>query len=343
MRVADAVRAVRACTHSQPSLPQKPRSSAEDQKFARSLTVMGDLYASAVGTTVLQLKEIPTRPAEYNGALCLFLNWDEGKQAYRDVSREAVEAALGGFGTIKSCELTGDLRDHQGAVVVRFATHAAALAAKKAGPFPELCAGVDTLYNERSYDGRRGEAGRADDEGRGWCCLEDGVSGELLIRLRAYPKMRDALAKLRPKMLKLRSGQQAVPVDLVTEELEGRVERVIARIQSATFTGKGDKEKVPALYKTYVARIAMTLQSIIGLAGGAAAGGREALPEMPADTSFEAVRAWHLEVLRVQHASIADALSGKRLDVRTQCVQIAITGTDAAGQPIAVRDASALS
>ena len=37
----------------------------------------------------------------------------------------------------------------------------------------------------------------------------------------------------------------------------------------------------------------------IGLAGGAAAGGREALLELPADTSFEAVCAWHLEVLRV--------------------------------------------
>ena len=33
----------------------------------------------------------------------------------------------------------------------------------------------------------------------------------------------------------------------------------------------------------------------IGLAGGAAAGGREALLELPADTSFEAVCAWHLE------------------------------------------------
>ena len=32
-----------------------------------------------------------------------------------------------------------------------------------------LCVGVDTYYNERSYDGRRNESGREDDNGRGWC------------------------------------------------------------------------------------------------------------------------------------------------------------------------------
>ena len=33
---------------------------------------MGDLYASAVGTTILQLKEIPPRPEDYVGQICLF-------------------------------------------------------------------------------------------------------------------------------------------------------------------------------------------------------------------------------------------------------------------------------
>ena len=31
------------------------------------------------------------------------------------------------------------------------------------------------------------------------------------------------------------------------------------------------------------------------------------------------MRAWHLEVLRAEHATIADALSGKRLDIFEQC------------------------
>ena len=116
---------------------------------------MADVYASVVGTTVLQIKEIPVRPVEFDGALALF-----GLRS--GVDEKAVRAALKHFGKIKSCEL-----DSQPAVV-RFVKHDAALAAKEAGA-PKLCQGLDTLYNERSYDGRRGEVGRKDDDGRGWC------------------------------------------------------------------------------------------------------------------------------------------------------------------------------
>ena len=52
---------------------------------------------------------------------------------------------------------------------VTFATHDAALAAKKAGTPLGLCNGLDLLYNERSYDGRcKDSSGRDDDDGRGW-------------------------------------------------------------------------------------------------------------------------------------------------------------------------------
>ena len=52
---------------------------------------------------------------------------------------------------------------------------------------------------------------------------------------------------------------------------------------------------------------------------------------------------WHVDCLRVQHESIPDALSGKRLDTLNDCVPIAISGKDAAGRPLAgVRDASGL-
>ena len=54
--------------------------------------------------------------------------------------------------------------------VVRFSTHDAALAAKRAAStLTSLCAGIDTLYNERSYDGRHGAEGLDNDHGRGWC------------------------------------------------------------------------------------------------------------------------------------------------------------------------------
>ena len=128
----------------------------------------GDLYASAVGTTVRQLKEIPPRPAEFDGALCVFLLRDKDWKV-QDVDEATLRAAFGKYGEITRCELTGELRDNQGGVLVWFATHEAALAARRAGPIEGVCSGVDTLYNERSYDGRKGEEGRDDDDGRGWC------------------------------------------------------------------------------------------------------------------------------------------------------------------------------
>ena len=125
---------------------------------------MADVYASVVGTTVLQLKEIPLRPTEFDGVICLFGLCEGADEAQ-------VRRVLGQFGSIKSCEL------HRKPAVVRFTTHEAAVAAKAGAPelchgiAPAICDGIDTMYNERSYDGRKGEAGRDDDEGRGWCAL----------------------------------------------------------------------------------------------------------------------------------------------------------------------------
>ena len=120
---------------------------------------MADVYASAVGTTVLQLKEIPPRPKDHDGALCLFGLFDGADEV-------AIRAALDIFGDIKTVELTG------GMAIVRFTSHAAALKAKQAPPPNWLCEALDLLYNERSYDGRsKGDGGRSKDDGRGWCAL----------------------------------------------------------------------------------------------------------------------------------------------------------------------------
>ena len=78
-------------------------------------------------------------------------------------------------GTVVECLAVGDIETvefSRGMASVRFASHAAALAAKQA-PLPEgLCEALDFLYNERSYDGRRDDdEGRSDDDGRGWCAL----------------------------------------------------------------------------------------------------------------------------------------------------------------------------
>ena len=117
---------------------------------------MGDLYASAIGVTTLQLKEIPQRPAEYDGLVCLF-------DLVEGVDKVAIRKALKQFG--EPCNISINMPS----VTVRFATHKAACAAKRGAVLlTSICGGIDTLYNERSYDGRRNESGRDDDDGRGW-------------------------------------------------------------------------------------------------------------------------------------------------------------------------------
>jgi hypothetical protein len=300
------------------NLPDRERTPDERAAFGRAIKVMADVYASAVGTTVLQSREIPPRPLAFDGALCLFgLKPTTGEAAVR--------ATLGSFGTIVAFEPT------RNPPVLRFASHEAALAAKRAGPWPELCDAVDTLYNERPYDER------------GWCVFENAVSYELLARLDAVPRVREALDALPSKVLVLRSGQHTEQGVAPAGLLETRVADVVSSIERATFTGKGDKDTVPTLYRDYVARIVGVVQSVLMLAAEAATGSKVALPPMPAAAAgVAAMRAWYLDCLRAQHEFIPDALSGYRLNTLTQCVPIGMEGHDADGKPLAVRDARSL-
>ena len=84
----------------------------------------------------------------------------------KDTDETVIRAALSEYGEIVS------VRFEVGAwppAIVRFATHEAARGARRAAAeLKHVAGGVDTLFNERSYDGRRGEEGRDDDDGRGW-------------------------------------------------------------------------------------------------------------------------------------------------------------------------------
>lgn len=154
------------------SIYQKPRTDVEDEAFSGALSVMGDLCtrnkrhgrwpiafyflvvivlrgvcdcacadASAVGTTMLQLQEIPPRPEEYNGALYL------GEPAL-GIDEEMVKRHFR-VGLL-SCDL------QRNPAVLRFHTHEAALTALQKGP-GELGVWLDVMYNERKYGDR------------GWC------------------------------------------------------------------------------------------------------------------------------------------------------------------------------
>jgi hypothetical protein len=126
------------------SLYQNPRSTEQKKTFDIALEggAMNQLYASILATTVLQIEEIPPRPAEFDGVVCLF-------KLSANVDESAVRAALIGFGTIESCDLSRTPDP-----IVRFASHESAVKAKEAGAWPGLCEGLDTLYNETPYFSR---------------------------------------------------------------------------------------------------------------------------------------------------------------------------------------------
>jgi hypothetical protein len=95
------------------------------------------------------------------------------------------------------------------------------------------------------------------------CSFEGKASSELIARLTAYTRMQEALEALPPKMLCLSSNAPTITVQMRSGELQTRVQEVTQLIERATFTGKGDKPKVVALYKEYVTRIATTLQATL--------------------------------------------------------------------------------
>jgi hypothetical protein len=125
------------------SLYQNPRTPEQTASFDIALKggAMNQLYASILATTVLQIEEIPPRPAEFDGVVCLF-------KLSANVDENMVRAVLISFGTIESCDLG------RTPPIVRFASHASAVAAKNAGAPPGLCEGLDTLYNETPYFSR---------------------------------------------------------------------------------------------------------------------------------------------------------------------------------------------
>ena len=52
-------------------LPQPPRTKEEDEVFFKGLNQMGSLYASVTGSTVIQSKAVPPRPAEFDGQIVI--------------------------------------------------------------------------------------------------------------------------------------------------------------------------------------------------------------------------------------------------------------------------------
>ena len=135
------------------------------------MEVMSSLYASVVGTAVLQQKEVPPRPAHYNGVVRLF---DLPPHLH---SEATLRAHLAEFGVVTSCELvtydcSSQMSKH---AKVQFENHAdarsAVFALKHLG---DIGAALD--YNLTPYEG---------EYGRGWCIVEKASASAVIAHLHA--------------------------------------------------------------------------------------------------------------------------------------------------------------
>ena len=112
------------------------------------------------------------------------------------------------------------------------------------------------------------------------CVCESDVGSELVTRLSGYPKMKEALATLPPKMISLSSTTPPQEIAPEAGDLASRVSVVKTRLRKATFTSQSDAELVPKLYEDYVKRIVGVLQSTLALVGAETAAELE-LPLLP--------------------------------------------------------------
>ena len=198
---------------------------------------MANAYASITGTSVLQLKDIPPRPAEYDGRIALFA---AGRNELP--SEDALRASLGSYGEVLELARGSGTEAH-----ARFATHAQAEAAVAAMQTGTIAA--DFVYNTTHYDKEGGTPYS------GWCTFEQGVSMMVAAHVEEAVNrstsqgtaLPDRLTHMqRPKLIDISDGQTR-PRE-VTERPKAVLEATTAAIEKAKFVGKGDKLMVTQLF-----------------------------------------------------------------------------------------------
>ena len=201
---------------------------------------MGDLYSSALGTTVIRHRALPARPANLDGMVAVLVE---------------AGGALDGAGGEAELKRTLGLQDderatfEEGRWLVRFASHARAEAAVAEAGSPST---FFTLHNGQPYDQR------------GWTTFESAVSTEALARVAHFKGLKAVLAKMPPKLVDIdgnepREAKEAAVSGPTDEGVGRRIERVRGSIRAATFTVKGDANVVLGMYADFITRISNTL------------------------------------------------------------------------------------
>jgi hypothetical protein len=296
------------------SLPQSPRTKLESEVFRRALDIMGYLYASAVGTTVLRLEHVPECPADYRKKLLLV----ETSEAINEHEvQEALTACLGSGG-VQGLEVQPGSTS-----IVHLSSHPTVDELDKVLrnlSLYNICLYACAAYNERPY------------AERGWCFFESAVSIELLSRLNK--KAKRATERLPAKVLALQD-------DGATREVTDVAQVAFAEeIQKKTFTGQGDKDVVAKLHRDYSEKIADHVQLTLHISASEATAEINELdaPQIHTDTSVPPLRlAGGVLLLRRGLASDISANGANRLcEVAADCEFALHYGDGAVGHTLPI-------
>jgi serine/threonine protein kinase len=240
------------------SLPQKdiakearglpPRTPEEAATMKRGLDGMGYFYASVCGTAVVQLKDIPPRPSEYDGRMIVFDEEYSEMTIVKDLIADLER--FGGKITEIAIRPTVISATHkqEGEAHVTFATHKQAERCITA--LREVGRGACTVYNETAYSSDRGETFS------GWCTFEQGCSKLVVAHLnkasrQASSRLPERLVRANASRAKVTdiSEEKVSPVD-VKESPAAILKQSNKDIEKATFVGKGEAETVKQLLAT---------------------------------------------------------------------------------------------
>jgi hypothetical protein len=225
------------------SLPQKdktggPRTAEEKKTFDRGIEAMGCFYASMCGTVVVQLKDIPPRPSEYDGRMIVFDEKYSEKTSEKDVVADLER--FGGHIT--------KIAIKAGEAHVTFAMHEQA--ERCIAALDKDKRGACTVYNETAYSRDRGEPFS------GWCTFEQGSSKLAAAHLNMASRQASKRSTVLPERLKHANASRAKVIDIsdgqvrtvdVKESPATLLKQTNLDLEIAKFVGKGESETVKQL------------------------------------------------------------------------------------------------
>lgn len=224
------------------SLPQKAhdgtdRTADEKGTFKRALTEMANLYASLTGSAILQLKDVPPRPEEYDGRIVLFAT-DEHPLASQNLRQ---------FGEVTRLQLVGGITQAR----ATFARHEQAELA--VAMLRQKGCDVDLMYNTAAYDRDQGV------RYSGWCTFEQACATLAAAHLVAAEQQAAARGSRLPRRIAVAQASRPKVIDIsngmtrtrAIEEAPGEMLAALAAaadsIEHANFTCEGDRPVVQQL------------------------------------------------------------------------------------------------